>query len=120
MEYNPPLIRTKLNKPCLDADLIQRPRLLDRLITGLQRKITLVSAPAGFGKTMQICMWLDNCQCPTAWISLDEADNSAGRFWSYVIVASQTLFPEVNDLCLTDCVKIEITCHPERSRGMLT
>jgi LuxR family maltose regulon positive regulatory protein len=94
MEYTIPLIRTKLNKPSLESDLIQRPRLLDRLNTGLQRKITLVSAPAGFGKTVQICMWLDDCQCPTAWISLDENDSDLGVFLGYLVAAIQNIFPD--------------------------
>jgi LuxR family maltose regulon positive regulatory protein len=97
MKYTTPLIRTKLNRPCLEADLIQRPRLLDRLNTGLKRKITLVSAPAGFGKTMQICMWLDDCRCPTAWISLDENDSDLGVFLGYLVAAIQNIFP---DSCL--------------------
>jgi LuxR family maltose regulon positive regulatory protein len=94
IEYSAPLIRTKLNKPCLELGLIQRLRLLDRLNTGLQRKITLVSAPAGFGKTSQVCMWLEEFQCPIAWISLDKNDSDLGVFLGYLVAAIQNIFPD--------------------------
>jgi len=88
------LIRTKLNKPCLETDLVQRSRLMKRLNSGLKRKTTLVSAPAGFGKTTLVCMWLDDCQCPTAWLSLDENDSDLGVFLSYFVAAIQHIFSD--------------------------
>ncbi len=89
----PSLIRTKLNKPRISADLIQRHDLLERLNRGLQRKTTLVFAPAGYGKTTLICMWLDGCQWPSAWLSLDESDSDLGVFLGYFIAAIQSIIP---------------------------
>jgi len=65
--------------------------LIERLNTGLHRKLTLVSAPAGFGKTTLLSEWTGSCERPVAWLSLDEADNNPAHFLAYFIAALQTL-----------------------------
>jgi LuxR family maltose regulon positive regulatory protein len=64
--------------------------LLGRLNAGLQKKLTLISAPAGFGKTTVLSTWIENSKYSIAWLSLDESDNDLTRFLSYFIAALQT------------------------------
>jgi LuxR family maltose regulon positive regulatory protein len=71
--------------------------LIERLNEGLQRKLTLVSAPAGFGKTTLVSAWLSAGRCPAAWVSLDAGDNDPIRFLRYVIAALQTIAPGMGE-----------------------
>ncbi|MEO8395161.1 MAG: helix-turn-helix transcriptional regulator, partial [Chloroflexota bacterium] len=71
--------------------MVIRPRLTDRLNEGLHRKLTLVSAPAGFGKTILVSQWLADCDRPVAWLSLDEGDNDVTRFLAYLVAALQRI-----------------------------
>jgi LuxR family transcriptional regulator, maltose regulon positive regulatory protein len=90
----PGLLKTKLRRPGIPPQRVQRPQLVRRLNEGLEsgRQITLVSAPAGFGKTICVCEWLDTLDdWPVAWLSLDPADDDPGRFFSYLIAALQTV-----------------------------
>ena len=89
------LLATKLYIPCNDRELIARPRLIQRLQTGLPRKLTLVSAPAGYGKTVLISSWIDRFDMPVAWLSLDAADSEFSRFFSYLIAALQQIEPGI-------------------------
>jgi LuxR family maltose regulon positive regulatory protein len=82
-----PLITTKLNIPPLRSDLVPRPRLNDKLKEGLRGKLTLVSAPAGYGKTTLVTEWLDKAEYLVTWLSLDEGDNDPARFLVYLIAA---------------------------------
>jgi LuxR family maltose regulon positive regulatory protein len=85
-----PLLATKLHIPSLRLDLVPRHRLLDRLETGLRRKLTLISAPAGYGKTTLLSEWHASSRgqaLSLAWVLLDEQDNDPVRFWSYVLAA---------------------------------
>ena len=70
------------------------------LAAGLQGKLTLVSAPAGFGKTTFLSEGLGIIEYPLAWVTLDEGDNDPARFWSYFITALQTIYPEVGQIGL--------------------
>ncbi|MEJ2749500.1 MAG: AAA family ATPase, partial [Anaerolineae bacterium] len=98
------LLQTKLYVPQRPTghqrhDLVSRPRLIERLNQGLTGKLTLISAPAGFGKTTLIADWIHqlptaNHQLPISWLSLDEYDNDPNRFWQYVVAALQTACPE--------------------------
>ncbi|MFC1936026.1 LuxR C-terminal-related transcriptional regulator [Chloroflexota bacterium] len=85
------LLSTKLFIPPTRPELVPRPRLIERLNEGLYRKLTLISAPAGFGKTTLVTEWLDNLHSEAenkiAWLSLDEGDNDPARFLSYFIAA---------------------------------
>ena len=85
------LLLTKLYIPPLRQKIVSRPRLIERLNEGLHRKMILISAPAGFGKTTLVSEWLADCQQPVAWLSLDEGDNEPTRFLTYLIAALQTL-----------------------------
>ena len=83
------VLTSKLFIPALRPSLVPRPRLIHLLNEGLrtQRKLTLVSAPAGFGKTTLVVAWLQQSGLPAAWLSLDEADNDLPRFLGYLAAA---------------------------------
>ena len=89
-----PLIRTKLHRPRVAGDLIKRVRLFDHLNAHPHRSLTLISAPAGYGKTTLLTQWLAQAPYQVVWLSLDESDNDQITFLSYFIAAIQTLFPE--------------------------
>jgi LuxR family maltose regulon positive regulatory protein len=76
---------------------VDRPVLLEQLKEGLRGKLTLVSAPAGFGKTSLVAAWQKDCETPLAWISLDEEDNEPLRFLDYLIGALQTVDADLGD-----------------------
>lgn len=99
-----PLLRTKLYIPPVRPDLVSRPRLIEQLEKGLQLgcKLTLVCAPAGFGKTTLLSEWIaaHGPRARVAWVSLDEGDNEVARFWSYAIAALQTLEPALGQTAL--------------------
>ena len=86
-----PLLETKLYVPPLRPELVLRPRLVERLNAGLHRKLTLLSAPAGFGKTTLLSEWIAGCERPVAWLSLDVGDNDLARFLAYLVGALQTV-----------------------------
>jgi LuxR family maltose regulon positive regulatory protein len=83
------LLKTKLHIPPLRSELVSRPRLIERLEMGLPGKLTLVSAPAGFGKTTLLSEWVTQLRIPVAWLSLDKEDNDVVRLWTYLITALQ-------------------------------
>jgi len=91
---DPPLA-TKLMIPPLRPQRVKRPRLLARLDEGLaaERRLTLVSAPAGFGKTTLLSEWAASQDHPVAWLALDEGDNDPMRFLTYLITALQGIDP---------------------------
>ncbi len=85
------LLSTKLIPPRLPSSLVPRPALLARLDAGLDRKVTLISAPPGAGKTTLVSEWLATRQSvPVGWVSLDASDNDPVRFWRYAITACET------------------------------
>lgn len=81
------LLLTKLIPPRLPASLVQRSALFARLDQGLESRLTLVTAPTGFGKTTLLGQWLSHAQIPAAWVTLDGSDNDPVRFWRYVVAA---------------------------------
>src|SRR5687767_12415453 len=85
------LIRTKLYIPQARPNLVARPALIARLNDGLSRKLTLISAPAGFGKTTLLSAWIAGGPMPAAWVSLDARDNDPLRFATYLVGALDTL-----------------------------
>ena len=89
-----PIIHTKLYRPPLHADFIPRPQLLEQLEGWQQRPLTLVSAPAGYGKTKLVSSWLELLECPSAWLSLDEHDRDLRLFLTYFLASVQTSFPD--------------------------
>src|SRR5438094_194753 len=92
-----PIIATKLYIPGLRPQVVSRPRLLERLNEGLHRKLTLISAPAGFGKTTLVSEWVGAIERPTAWLSLDEGDSDPARFLAYLVAALQTIAADIGD-----------------------
>lgn len=88
-----PILTTKLYRPRTRADLVARPQLLDKLAAAARRPLTLISAPAGFGKTTLLAAWLEERGGRVAWLSLDEGDNDPIRFWTYCLAALQTVEP---------------------------
>ena len=91
----PPILQTKLFVPTTRRERVPRPVLIARLNEGLGGKLTLISAPAGFGKTTLVADWLQQLDRPSAWISLDEADNDPVRLCTYVLAALQRIQPEI-------------------------
>ncbi|NTU78387.1 MAG: hypothetical protein HGA45_03130 [Chloroflexales bacterium] len=86
-----PLLTTKLYLPPPRTNVVPRAHLIARLDTALSRALTLISAPAGFGKTTLLSAWLAGCGRPAAWLSLDAADSDPARFLTYLVAALQTL-----------------------------
>src|SRR5450432_2671796 len=85
-----PLLETKLHTPRRRRDLVARPRLSEKLSRGAESTLTLVSAPAGFGKTTLLAEWLTAAAelgRSTAWLSLDQRDNDPALFWTYLVAA---------------------------------
>jgi len=89
------LLATKLYAPPPRDSVVRRPRLIEKMNAGLDGKLILVSAPAGFGKTTMVSEWITSCQCPVAWLALDEGDNDQTRFLRYVVAALQTIVPDI-------------------------
>jgi len=104
------LLSTKLFIPPTRTNLVNRHRLIERLDAGLDNKLTLISAPAGFGKTTLISNWINTLDARTAeqgaqrfehvraaWVSIDERDNDPTLFWHYIIAALQTILPKFGE-----------------------
>jgi LuxR family maltose regulon positive regulatory protein len=89
------ILATKLHRPAPHPNAIMRPHLLERLQRGAHGKLTLVSAPAGFGKTTLITTWLADEARPVAWLSLEEGDSDPVRFLMYLVVALQNVASDV-------------------------
>ncbi|MDX6295105.1 MAG: hypothetical protein QOH50_4180 [Kribbellaceae bacterium] len=88
-----PLLETKLHVPRRRRGLVARPRLSERLSRGVESALTLVSAPAGFGKTTLLTQWLAAAPADgrsAAWLSLDQRDNDPALFWTYLVAALKT------------------------------
>jgi len=96
-----PLLSTKLNRPPVPRDWIERPRLIEQLNHSLrQGPLTLVCASAGFGKTTLVSSWIAGLTAsqrpptPAAWLSLDESDSDLVAFLRYFVAAIRSVFPE--------------------------
>ena len=92
-----PILATKLYIPPPRPKIVLRPRLVERLNEGMQRKLTLISAPPGFGKTTLVSEWVAGCERPVAWLSLDEGDNDPTRFMAYLVAALQTIAENIGE-----------------------
>jgi LuxR family maltose regulon positive regulatory protein len=93
-----PLLETKLHLPELRRGVVARPRLSERLTQATESKLTVISAPPGFGKTTLLAEWLTAAPAnerSAAWLSLDRSDNEPASFWTYLITALQTVAPGV-------------------------
>jgi LuxR family transcriptional regulator, maltose regulon positive regulatory protein len=95
------LLQTKLGIPVIREKRVARQRLVERLNEDLRRndgfgrRLTLVAAPAGFGKTTLIADWVSGLECQTVWLALDDTDNDPARFLAYLIAALQRIDPAV-------------------------
>lgn len=89
LDFNPNqsdwILNTKLNPPYIRADIVDRPHLLIRLEKEINRSLTLIAAPAGYGKSTLAAQWLEVSSLPGVWLSLDEGDNDLRIFISYIV-----------------------------------
>src|SRR5438034_1853654 len=92
-----PLLATKLYIPRLRPNVVSRPRLIERLNEGLHRKLTLIAAPAGFGKTTLVSAWVEGIERPAAWLSLDKGESDPTLFLTYFVAALQTIAPTIGE-----------------------
>ena len=92
-----PILATKLYIPPHQPRAVLRPRLVERLNEGAHRRLILVSAPAGFGKTTLLSEWVAGCGRPAAWLSLDEGDNDPARFLAYLVAALRTVAADIGE-----------------------
>jgi LuxR family transcriptional regulator, maltose regulon positive regulatory protein len=112
-----PILTTKLYLPPPQVKVVLRPRLIERLNEGLHRKLTLISAPAGFGKTTLLSEWIASCEREAAWVSLDEGDNDLTHFLAYLVAALQmTIAPNIGEGVLG----VLQSPHPPPTESILT
>jgi len=126
-------LRSKITLPAIRSDLVPRQRLLAQMQIGMQHGLTLVGAPAGFGKTTLVSTWAQQCGYPVSWVSLDINDNDPVVFWIYVVTALQEMHPEIGKTALallqspqpTSLERIltvllnELSTHMEEAHGYL-
>jgi LuxR family maltose regulon positive regulatory protein len=94
------LLRTKFYVPRIRSNLVSRPRLIERLNAGLEKKLTVIAAPAGFGKTTLLSEWIPQSPRCVTWLSLDEGDNDPVKFWACFIASLQKLRPDLGTSAL--------------------
>jgi LuxR family maltose regulon positive regulatory protein len=90
-DQNVPILSTKLYRPLVTADFVPRETLEARLNAGIELPLTVVSAPAGYGKSTLVSHWLETCGFPGAWLSLDDSDSDVRVFLSYLAAAVRTV-----------------------------
>ena len=117
-----PLLNTKLYRPKPRRGAVSRPRLLEQLDRGLASSLTIVSAPAGFGKSTLLAVWLAEASAggggepAAAWLSLDAGDNDPALFWTYVIASLRTIAPDVG----AEALALVETPGPVSPQALLT
>ena len=126
-----PILETKLYIAPIRPEMVPRPSLIERLNAGLQRKLTLVSAPAGSGKSTLVSAWLQGGDRPYTWLSLDAGDNDPVRFLSHLVDLQRPAHP-VFQAMLRDgviirpltfvgapsCIRITIGLEAENERAI--
>src|SRR4030042_4084541 len=113
-----PILATKLYIPPPRSKIVLRPRLIERLNEGLSsgHKLTLISAPAGFGKTTLVSEWVAGCGRPVPWLSLDEGDNDPTRFLTYLVASLQTVTANIGERVLS----VLLSPQPPPTESILT
>jgi LuxR family maltose regulon positive regulatory protein len=111
------LIHTKLHRPPVAEEHMHRQNLLERFNYRRYRQLTLVSAPAGYGKSTLVSCWLEACDVPSAWLSLDEDDNNLRQFLSCFVAVIQSIFPVT---CSEMRAKLTVTDLPPVSVLVVT
>lgn len=94
------MLLTKIHIPHVGNNIVHRSDLYERLNIGLSRKLILISAPAGFGKTTIVSDWIDQNKIPAAWFSLDKMDNDPADFLRYIISGIQSIV-KLKSSCIT-------------------
>src|SRR5512141_522804 len=89
------IIQTVLEKPRVGSNLVTRTRLIDQLSQALDKRLILVLAPAGYGKTTLLTDWLNTCNLKSAWLSLDADLNDLETFVAYFIASLQTIASDI-------------------------
>ena len=92
-----PLLLTKISVPQKAVEHVPRPQLVESINKGVTKPLTLLSAPAGYGKTHLLIEWAEQTKLPTAWLTVDEEDNNSDRFFRYLIGALQPLIPKLEE-----------------------
>jgi LuxR family maltose regulon positive regulatory protein len=110
---------TKIHRPLVDKNHIHRSTLIDRLDQSIRRPVTLVSAPAGYGKTVLVSRWLEANSIPSAWVSLDKNDNDAHLFLSYFLSAVRSLFPDACPQTLATATVAPLPSPPALARNLI-
>ena len=105
------ILATKLAVPALRQQLITRAELVRTLSAGHDHKVTLLDAPAGWGKTTLLAQWAAQERAKVAWLSLDPADNDPARFWTYVVTALQEACPALSTRAVS---LLEVHADPEQ------
>ncbi len=95
-----PLLATRLHVPRPPSQLVRRSHLTERLQQAVERQLTLIAAPAGFGKTTLLSAWLQDAPVSAAWVSLDGGDDDPTRFWSYTFAALDSVYPGLSAIGL--------------------
>ena len=95
------MLLTKLHIPPAGNNTVHRSELFEKLNTGLSRKLILISAPAGFGKTTVVSDWIEQNKIPTAWFSIDKADNDPVEFLNYIIAGIQSIHSTFGQSAIT-------------------
>lgn len=106
-------LETKYYIPAPRPDLVPRSHLIRRLEDGLNSKLMLISAPAGYGKTTLLSEWAAQNNTPVAWLSLDENDSDLQQFLTYLIGALQTIDPDIG-LAAEDLLRSSANLQPEQ------
>jgi LuxR family transcriptional regulator, maltose regulon positive regulatory protein len=112
------VLLTKLHIPLAGANIVHRPGLYEKLNIGLGRKLIVISAPAGFGKTILLSDWIHQHKIPTAWFSIDNGDNDPVEFLSYIISGIQSIHSEFGQSALK-LLKSPNKPGPESITGLL-
>ncbi len=112
------MLLTKLHIPPAGDNIVHRPELYEKLNIGLGRKLIVISAPAGFGKTILLSDWIHQHKIPTAWFSIDNGDNDPVEFLSYIISGIQSIHAEFGQSALK-LLKSPNKPGPESITGLL-